>query len=1018
MKLTSFSVHNHQFTILVFLCLAAVGFNAFRNIPRSEDPKLLIPASTVIVVCPGANAVEMERLVARPVEDAVKELDDLHRLNTSVEDGVAVLGVEFYYGTDPDTKYNDVLRQVNAVRGNLPANTSSVEVRRWQTNNVATLQLALVSPGASYGRLQDLAESLRERLEAIPGVRDVQKWAYPEKQVRVSLDLARLAQLRLPLAQVIAAVQGGNTDIPGGAVESGARRFNLKTTGAFADLEEVRRTPLGAQGSAVVRLGDVAEVEWTTEEHEQFGRFNGERAVFVTVRQLNDQNILALRDRVRERLEAFRAELPGDVRLVLAFDQAENVARRLQGLQHDFLIAIGLVLITILPLGLRASVLVALSIPLSLAIGVSLLYFTGHGLNQLTIVGMVIALGLLVDDSIVVAENIARFRRLGHPPVEAAIAATEQIAIAVAGTTATVLFAFLPLAMMPGDSGQFIRGLPLSVMYTVVASMFVALTIIPFLASRLLRGHEQAEGNAILRGLMRGIHATYRPLLHRCMQHRAATLAVAALLLGASLLLIPRIGFSLFPKAGLPQFLVKIRATESTNVGATDALARRVEAVLARTPEIAWYFTTVGKGNPQVYYNEVAEQQKASFAEVFASLHAFDPDTSPALLDRLRAEFERLPGAQIQLKEFENGPPIAAPIAVRVLGPDLDGLRRAGARLEALLAEVEGTENVDNPLRTSRTDLRLRLNRAAAALAGVSEFELDRAVRLAFAGLNVARFREADGDEYNLQLALPRGDRASLDNWRHILVPTASGAYVPIGQVATLEFESAPPVIQRFNRERSVTVKAWVKNGYNTDRLTAEVVRRLRAEPLPAGYRWELGGEAESRAETFGGFGTAVLVALFGVLAVIVLEFRSFRGTAIVASVIPLGVIGGLVGLWATGYTLSFTATIGFIALIGIEIKNSILLVDFTNQLREKGVPLKEAIERAGETRFLPVVLTTATAVGALMPLALQRSELFSPLAIVILGGLISSLLLSRLVTPVMYSLIPPPGPAVTPPAG
>jgi multidrug efflux pump subunit AcrB len=643
--------------------------------------------------------------------------------------------------------------------------------------------------------------------------------------------------------------------------------------------------------------------------------------------------------------------------------------------------------------------------------GVSLLYFTGNGLNQLTIVGMVIALGLLVDDSIVVAENIARFRRLGHPPIEAAIAATEQIAIAVVGTTATVLFAFLPLALMPGDSGQFIRCLPLSVMFTVSASMLVALTIIPFLASRLLRGPEKAEGNVFLRGLMKAIHVTYRPMLHWCMQHRVKTLLAAAALLGGSLLLIPSIGFSLFPKAGLPQFLVKIRGTEGASVGATDAIARRVEEVLARTPEIAWTFTSVGRGNPQVYYNEDGAEQKASFAEVFASLQRYDPATSPALLDRLRAEFALIPGAQIQLKEFEQGPPIAAPLAVRILGPDLDGLQQLGRRIEVMLNEIPGTENVDNPLRTARTDLRLRLDRAAAALAGVAEVEIDRAVRLAFAGLNVTRFREADGDEYNLQLALPRGDRASLDNWRHILVPSASGAYVPIGQVATLEFESAPPVIQRYNRERSVTVKAWVRNGFNTDRLTEEVRQRLAKVDFPAGYRWELGGQAESRAETFGGFGTAILVALFGVLAVIVLEFHSFRGTAIVASVIPLGVIGGLAGLWLTGYTLSFTATIGFVALIGIEIKNSILLVDFTNQLREKGVPLKAAIEQAGEIRFLPVVLTTATAVGALMPLALQRSELFSPLAIVILGGLISSLLLSRLVTPVMYSLIPPPGP-------
>jgi multidrug efflux pump subunit AcrB len=317
---------------------------------------------------------------------------------------------------------------------------------------------------------------------------------------------------------------------------------------------------------------------------------------------------------------------------------------------------------------------------------------------------------------------------------------------------------------------------------------------------------------------------------------------------------------------------------------------------------------------------------------------------------------------------------------------------------------------VDNKLRVRRTDLRVVINKPMAAMLGVLETEIDRAVRLAFAGIEVGKFRESDGDQYAIQVALPRGERATLANWPKIQVQSATtGAYVPIAQVAELAFESAPPVIQRYNRERSATVAAFVADGFNVDRLTRATEAELNKIAWPPGVRWNFGGEVESRKESFGGLGGAILIAAFGILAILVLEFGSFRGTLIVASVIPLGFIGGILGLWLTGYSLSFMAAIGFVALIGIEIKNSILLVEFTDQLRAEGVELKAAIEQAGEIRFLPVVLTTMTALGALLPLALQGSGLYSPLAVVIIGGLISSLLLSRLVTPVLYSLLPPP---------
>ena len=1010
MKLTDYAVKHSQFTLVVFACLAALGVTSFLTIPRLEDPSLKVPSFIVVAVYPGANATDIEQLVARPLEDAFKELDDIDNIRSSVKDGFVSVTVEFFFGTDPEKKYDEILRQVNVERGRLPGGVTEIDVRKIQTVNVAMMQVALVSPEASYARLQDLAETLRKRFEAVAGVRQARKHAFPEKQVRVSLDLDKIAQLKLPLSQIIGAIQGDNAVIPGGAVELGDRRFNLKTSGSYADIEEVRRTPVARSGEAVVRLGDVADVRWTTADKEDFGRYNGERAVFVTARPRESQNLLALSEGLRAEIERFRATLPGDVRLEIGWDQSINVESRLGRLEHDFIIAFALVLLTVLPLGFRASLLVLVSIPLSLAMGLTVLHYAGYSLNQLSIVGCVIALGLLVDDSIVVVENIVRFRRMGRGPVEAAIEGTRQIAVAVVGTTATLLFAFLPLIMLPGGPGQFIRSLPLAVVFTVLASMFVALTIIPLLASLVLRGRETGEGNVLLRLLHRGISRTYRPILRWVMQHRITALAGSALMVAGSLALVPQIGFSLFPKAGVPQFLVQIEAEDGASLTATDAITRRVEALLAKNPQVENYFTTVGNNNPQIYYNEVPAATKANVAEIFAALKTYDPKRSPAVFAALQREVADIPGARIVVKEFENGPPIEAPIAVRIFADDLDVLARYSAEVERVLSGIEGTRSVNNKLRVRRTDLRVVIDKPMAAMLGVPETEIDRAVRLAFAGIEVGKFRESDGDQYAIQVALPRGERATLDNWPKIQVQSATtGAYVPIAQVAELAFESAPPVIQRYNRERSATVAAFVADGFNVDRLTRATEAELNKIAWPSGVRWNFGGEVESRKESFGGLGGAILIAAFGILAILVLEFGSFRGTLIVASVIPLGFIGGILGLWLTGYSLSFMAAIGFVALIGIEIKNSILLVEFTDQLRAEGVELKTAIEQAGEIRFLPVVLTTMTALGALLPLALQGSGLYSPLAVVIIGGLISSLLLSRLVTPVLYSLLPPP---------
>ncbi len=1008
MKLAEFSVKNWQFTVVLFSMLAALGLASWANIPRLEDPPLDFPTFTVVAVYPGANPTDLERLVVIDVEKKLDELDDVKSIDSRIKDGVASIRIEFEANKDADQKYNDVVREVNALRPKLPTELTRLDVLRATTLDVNIVQVALLSDAASYRSLDSLGEELTDRLKAVPGVRESERWGAPERQVEVELDLGRLAQLHLPVGLVMNAIGGESADIPAGSVEAGRRAFGVRSSGSYETLDEVRGTVVRAGDGRLVRVGDLGVVRWGYADSTYRARYNGHRAVFVTANQQAGTTVQTVRDGIVVAIDRFERQLPRGVKLTRGFDQAENVNRRLGRLGEDFLIAIGLVALTLLPLGLRAAAIVMISIPLSLAIGLTGMAWTGFTLNQLTIVGMVIALGLLVDDSIVVVENISRFRRAGHERREAAILATRQIWVAVLGATATLVFAFVPLLFLPGGPGRFIRSLPVSVVCCVLASLFVSLTIIPWLASLLLPRTEHAEGNRALRAFDRAIHRTYAPVLDHALHRPGRTLAIAVALVVISLATVPIVGFSLFPKAETPQFHVDITAPEGASIAVTDSAARFAERVITAHPQVEVIYTSVGHDNPTIYYNIRPRIDNPRAGQLFVLLRSHDAGANARLLDSLRTELARYPGAELALREFEQGPPVDAPIALRVEGSSLDSLRRIAAQVEAVLDSTPGTQYVTNPMRLARSDLRVGIDRGKAGLLGIPTLEIDRTVRLGLAGLEAGRLREADGKESAIVVRLARTGRASPADLERVYVASNNASLTPLAQVANLRFEKAVPEMQRYDRIRAVTVSANVKTGFNTDRVTRIALSQIQKLALPNGYRLVAAGEIESRQESFGGIGGAVLVAIFGILAILVLEFRTFRSTLIVASVIPLGIAGGILALLLTGYTLSFTSMVGFVALIGIEIKTSILLVDLTNQLRAQGMPLDDAIRKAGEVRFLPIVLTSMTAIGGLLPIALQGSSLYSPLAWVIIGGLISSTLLARIVTPVMYRLITP----------
>jgi multidrug efflux pump subunit AcrB len=1010
MKISDYAVKNYQFTMVIFLMIVALGATTIMNMSRSEDPELHAPQFPIVAIYPGTSPKDMEELIVEPLEREISELEGIKRIKTNISDGVAVLFVEYKYENDVDEKYSELVREVNALRTELPQNIASLEVRRVLPSDVNIIQIALVSENASRDNLKKYAEELQDKLEQIKQLKAVKIHGLPDRIVRIDLKLEKMAQLRIPLEAVLGNLQSEIANIPGGSVDAGTKSFNIKTSGNYSDAEEIKNTIILSSANKNILLRDVAEVYFTYEEETHITRLNGYRSVFITAAQKPDENISQTQKLYAPIIEKFKATLPANIDLVHHFDQANNVNKRLSGLGIDFLIAILLVGITLLPLGGRAAIIVMISIPLSLAIGIVLLNVLGYNLNQLSIVGLVVALGLLVDDSIVVVENIERWMRNGYSRLDATLKATQQIGLAVIGCTATLIIAFLPLVFLPEAAGEFIRSMPMGVILCVLASMVVSLTIIPFLSSRILKeNHGHPDGNIFMRALKKVIHGSYSLLLDKALARPWWTIGIATLIFIASLFIRPIIGFSLFPASEKPQFLIEITTPLQSNLVYTDNITKQVEKELSKHPQIEYFATNVGKGNPRIYYNVIPENERTDFTQIFVQLHEETSAVNKlALIEELRAKWTPYAGAKVEVKNFEQGPPINAPVEIRLFGENLDTLRTLAISVEKMLEKTKGTIYIQNPVMHLKSDIRVDINKEKAQMLGVPTVTIDRTVRLAVAGLNVGKFSDANGDDVEILLTKGNQGKATMESLENLYVNTQQGRAIPLKQVANLELESSPLNINHYDKIRMISVTAYVDKGFLTDNVISDVIGKMDNIKLPAGYSYGMGGELESRKESFGGFLSVIIVTIFLFIAVLILEFRTFKSTLIVLSVIPLGIVGAFLALLITGNSLSFIAIVGLIALAGIEVKNTILLVDFTNQLREQGKPLEEAIREAGEVRFLPIILTSMTAIGGLMPIAISTNPLISPLAIVLIGGLISSTLLSRVVTPVVYKLIPP----------
>jgi multidrug efflux pump subunit AcrB len=649
---------------------------------------------------------------------------------------------------------------------------------------------------------------------------------------------------------------------------------------------------------------------------------------------------------------------------------------------------------------------VIIAIPLSIVIGLGWVDIAGFGLQQISIAALVIALGLLVDNSIVITENIERYMRNSNDRNKAASEASSQLAWPIITATLTTIFAFIPIITMPDKAGRFVQSLPVTVILTLIASLLIALTLTPYLASRFFK---TGNSNRKLRGfrllLSKLIQGPYHNTLKFALKRGWLVIILSLLALGGAGLLFTEVGVSFFPKAEKPQFLVRISVPEGSSIDKTDEVTGYVESVLDTIPLVKVYASNVGHGNPRIYYNTFPRRNEKNFAEVFVQLHEYNVDEFDALVAELRESFSEYPGARINIKEFEQGTPIEAPLTIKITGENLDSLKSISSRLFEWVKETPGVINAENNLERKSTDLWFRINREKANLFGVPIHSIDFTLRTAIAGNVVSEFRDETGEEYDIVLRLPARESIKMEDIQKIYLKSLSGEMIPLSQLVSIEFQEAPGIISHYNLSRDATITSDIEKGFILDDVIEDLDAKLNNYDWPKGYTYKYTGELESREESFGGMARASTIALIAIFAILVLQFGSFLQPLIIFSAIPLAIIGSTLALFLTGYTFSFTAFIGLISLIGIVVNNSIILVDYANILRKEGKSLDSALIIAGETRFTPIILTTLTTIGGLLPLTLQGGTLWAPMGWTIIGGLLVSTFLTLVVVPVLYRM-------------
>ncbi|TVR12032.1 MAG: efflux RND transporter permease subunit [Planctomycetota bacterium] len=1021
MIFSRWSVARPVATSMATLIVVLVGAVALTRLPIDLLPDVTMPALSVVTNYENASPEEIEQLISEPVENALSAVPGVEEIFSTSSEGISSVRLSFLWGTDIDVASNDVRDRLDRVRRNLPEDADLPQLRKFDPANFPIVLLGVASQLDPIELTELIEARISNRLARLPGVAQVDTWGGFHREIQVQLDRERLSALNLSLDTILTRIRSANLNVPVGSVDRDRLEVTIRTPGEFQGIDELANTVVAHSSQGPVLLSDLAQVKDTHRKITRIIRINGERGVRLAVRKQSGVNTAEVAQRVIAEVEHINRDV-AQAEVVTLFNQAAFIERSIANVTRSVLFGGALAVLVLLFFlrNLRSTLIVGMAIPISVVATFGLIHFAGFTLNLMTLGGLALGVGMMVDSSIVVLENIFRRRREENEShTDSAVQGASEVATAIIASTITTLVIFLPLVFAQGASSILFQQLAAVIAFALVCSLVVSLTVVPMLAKTILPPDDQPRGPAWIRRLSSAagrafdaLDRTYRDLLRMVLRHRLLVIVGVLITATATLPLLRGIGTELMPPSDEGEVRVNAEMEVGTRLAIMDEQARRIEDIIRQeVPELQHISVSVGpsgwrpsssaEASFQISLGPAAQRSRSNSA-IAADLRRALEGQTPGTTVRVRAP----QGLRILNRIVGTGD---ESLAVEIFGPDMAALDDLSEQVIQAVSAVSGVTDAVTTREVGVPQELLRIDRDRAADAGVSVQDIARTLETAISGSRAGDFRDG-GDAVRILVRLADGDVLALDDLLDLTVMNPDGRAIPVRSVATVEQGTGPMLIERKDQQRMVSV-AINTSGRDLGALAADIHHALSDIPLPAGYSFVLAGNYEEQQQAFRELLIAMLLALVLVYMVLASQYESLRDPLVVMFSVPLAGIGVILMLFLTGTTLNVQSYIGCIMLGGIVVNNAILLVDQAGRLRERGLSSLEAAAEAGRRRLRPILMTTATTILGLLPLALgwgEGAEAQAPLARAVIGGLFTSTMITLILIPALYSLAHP----------
>ena len=1017
MNIPAFSVNRKITVLMLTLIVCLFGIIAFVRIGIDMMPELEYPFVSVVTSYEGVASEDIENQITKPIEETVSTVKRVSSIRSISKEGVSVVMVEFEWGTLLDFAAQDVRDKLSWITDYLPEEADTPLVVKFNMSDSPILFYGVTGMEDTIKLRQYLNDNVKGRIERLDGVAICWIAGGLEREINVLVDRDRLRAYSLSLNQVIETLKRENLNVSAGHVTRGYTEYLVRTMGEYKSLEPIANTIVSMHNGTPIYVKDIARVEDTHKEIRSYTRTNRKNSLVVMILKQSGANTVTVIDRVKAALDEIKDELPKGVTFHPVIDFSRIIKKVVKRTNFNAIQGgILAILVILFFLGSwRPTLIISLAIPLSVVTTFLGIYGLGYTFNIMTLGGLALGIGMLVDNAVVVIENTFRhLDELGKDRNEAAKVGATEVGMAITASTLTTMAVFFPMVLTSGIAGKLSRPLALTVCLALLASLFVSLTIVPMIASTLLKGRRRDEsGPGPGRSRFEPIRNVYRRSLGWALRHRKTVIAATLLLFAGSVYMVPSLGFEFMPKQDIPILSMMAKMPVGTNLEETNRVIGNIEDILFDQPEIqyaalvigltetskmdlAWGMGTADVNEAQIMAKLVDKEDRIRLAD--------------EITDAIRERLPKVKGAEftfVDLGEMMMGAGSESPVEVKIFGKELSVLKGVGASIAEACRDIPGLRDVELSLKDTKPEIRIKVDREKAARLGLTVGAIGRTVKEAFLGIVASRYR-IGGDEYDLRVRLQDLDRNSISDIRNINIPSPLGHQIPLYQVAEIEFGRGPVEITREDQERKVTVKA---NTFGRDigSIVEGIKKKVANIRLPEGYFVKYGGRYQDMEEAFSGLLWALVVAIMLVYMIMAAQFESLLTPFVIMFTVPLGFIGVVAGLLAFGRTLSVPALMGIMILTGIVVNNAIVMIDYVNGLKKGGMEFGEAIVEGAAVRLRPILVTAVTTILGMLPMALSHTEgaeLRSPMAIAVASGLLFSTFLTLFIIPIAYSIV------------